>query len=1613
MPTGLTLISQLINDFNANPNICISSKLRMGINQIKVSLDIRSVKHFLFILSREEQIPSGFISSFIQSDFYQIYQYILPLIKTDDSYLEMILSRMVNDEQLDLRMDMLEFLNKNAYLKANEHILPILCIKKPVTVFEILNQLNALQILNKIPLDSILEFLNDAILLEGLQIVLGVLNLENALSSIEIILSHSSPRMIYELLIKLRGIADIDKILVLFSSQNFENIQKISKICHHIAKIDIESIEALLSKHNLPDILDSLLLLQDHTTILIKIFHKIHDIAYSHILAIAQLHAGHLLNDENTHFILNYDNPFSINGITESMMHSNKHLEPQDFNKYFAYHENLQALNELSLRMSLVNMASVPEPFQKHMKKIMQDTQISHSDLLNLGLQLLLFQDELPAYLEIFCKTHFIQCLKHLQHCIIEHPELLKYVLSSENYDLPQQLKLLQISNPEGLPAKNGLGSSPFFLELIKGISGYTLSEQKAQVLFEMHLSNMLNPELIQLLMEMSPSTNLISIKKDIFLAFLKTQYQINKATFLFVVNCEANTIIYSSEYLIPRKEFLDNLSKHPHIPLLVDIFQMTWKNILSKDIACNTLLALLHHRNIPDLHTILHSLSISQYGELLFLLEYPYPQIILKYATNSHIEFQKLILDCRKEELYLNFCKKLGTQSLYDFVCQNILNQRSTLIYWLKFCLKNQLLTPYNLESILSVFSCKDTLYAIEKIVSTTLFIKQPLLSIEPIIQSHHPLLMSDLHQTFSLYSDIFDASKLILWSKHDNLKAFHKLIKLKSSIRRTTNRKAYLAHLVNLLDYQEIEISLKIFENLQSNLDMDGIEDVISKIFAHTRVDVILKLSQNKLIQDVFLNPNKMALLLEIMDSSDFEALSSIVFILHQNNFDVEIILSFLQKCMKKKQDINAISKILPYALKESNDAQLLNKLLEAKIADLEDFVARYNLLSIAIIEQMNNKFFYYQDSKERIEILIKMGYVLSNDHKTQIQLILIHQKIALLNLIEKWEKYKLFETHEKIYVVKMVAFHTRVSDIDCILNSEMSFKLPGIYKSLYLEILKSNYPFDASFFCDLLFDANLIEHIEVSKLRKFFKDEHDLDKTARHLSNYIDYYKNINADIALLLLTYIYNSSAPQKFLRVFQTMNKFERRMSYQEILLFIQHIDNEKKLNEFQYLLNIFLEYEYYNLSFLHGLKNKPTVWLKMLINCIEFLEQNELMNIENMRRLLNSPHPKYRSLYIKELAPFVQFDQDLLDKLFLEEYPKEISIFIHIAIQLKIFKMNFYQELLTYKTILFSSPAVSQQFLNIPQSHFLSINLYQLINLAKAYEHDFQQASEALLKYCASLSIDLDNNQITHLKSVHLSSSESAARLWNRYHEKISEITVIYHSLITFLKEYISSSELVIAFRCIESFQTSNFGHYIDPQSKISLKMLLALCTIAMQDDSIIENTLMEDRVKALHHAILDIQRGNNAVDSEADLQICSGGAFNKLIEAFTGIHQDFQQILITPKLASAKFNKLVINYTKDFLIQASSPYYAMESNEKQAILEKLLSEGVGSILNYILPLFIDEFFEEYHAIFTSQEDPLWLIFKESAIYVDISHIHPLIRSNLSELTEQKSVFSP
>lgn len=1606
------LISQLINDFNAKPDVCISSKLRMGINHLKVSLDIRSVKHFLFILSQEEQIPSGFISSFIQSDFYQIYRYILPLIKTDDSYLEIILSRMVNDEQLDLRMDMIEFINKNAYLETNEHILPILCIKKPVTVFEILHQLNALQILNKIPLDSILEFLNDAILLEGLQIVLGALNLENALSSIEIILSHSSPGIIFELLIKLKRMADIDKILMLFSSQKFDNIQKISKICHHIAKIEIESIEALLSKHNLPDILESLLLLQDHTTILIKIFHKIHDIEYSHIEAIAQLHAGHLLNDENIHFILHYVNPFSINGITESMMHSNKLLEPQDFSKYFAYYENMQALKELSLRMSIVNMASVPEPFQKHMKQIMQDTQISHSDLLNFGLQLLLFQNELPVYLEIFCKTHFIQCLKHLQHCIIEHPELLKYVLSSENYDLPQQLKQLQISNPEGLPAKTGLGSSPFFLELIKGISGYTLSEQKAQVLFEMHLSNMLNPDLIQLLMEMSPSTNLMSIKKNLFLAFLKTQSRIKNATFLFVVNCEASTIIYSSEYLIPRKKFLDNLSKHPHISLLVDIFQMTW-NILSNDIACNTLLALLHHRNIPILHTILHSLSISQYGELLFLLEYSNPQIILKYATNSNIEFQKLILDCRKEELYLNFRKKIGTQSLYDFVCQNTLNQRSTLIYWLKFCLKKQLLTPYNLESILNVFSCKDTLYAIEKIVSTTLFINQPLLSIEPIIQSHHPLLMSDLHQTFSLYSDIFDASKLILWSKHDNLKAFHKLIMLKSSIRRTINRKAYLANLVNLLDYQEIEILLKIFENLQFNLDTNGIEDFISKIFAHTRVDVILKLSQSKLIQDVFLNPNKMTLLLAIMDSSDFEALSSIVFILHQNNFDVEIILSFLQKCMKKNQDINAMSKLLPYALKESNDDQLLNQLLESKLADLEDFFAHYNLLSLAIIEQMNNKFFNYQDSKERIEILIKRGYVLSNDHKTQIQLILVHQKIELLHLIEKWEKYKLFETHEKIAVVKMVAFHPRVSEIDCILNREMSFKLPEIYKTLYLETLKSNYPFDVSFFCDLLFDANLIEHIEVSKLRNFFKNEHDLDKTARHLSNHMDYYKNISADIALLLLTYIYKSSAPQKFLRMFQTMNKFERRMSHQEILQFIRYIDNEEKLNEFQYLLNIFSEYEYYNFSLLNDLKNKPTIWLKTIINCIELLEQNKLMNVENIRRLLNSPHPRYRSLYITNLALFIQFNQDLLDKLFLEEYPKEISIFIHTAIQLNIFKMDFYQELLTYKTILFASPAVSQQFLNIPQSHFLSINLYQLINLAKAYEHDFQQASEALLKYCFALSIDLDNNQITHLKSVHLSSSESAARLWNRYHEKISEITVIYHSLITFLKKYIPSSELVITFRCIESFQTSDFGHYIDPESKISLKMLLALCTIAMQDDSIIENTLIEDRVKALHHAILDIQRGYNVVDSEADLQICSGGAFNKLIEAFTGIHQDFQQILITPKLASAKFNKLVINYTKDFLIQASSPYYAMESNEKQAILEQLLTDGVSCILNYILPLFIDEFFEEYHAIFTSQEDPLWLIFKESAIYVDIFHIHPLIRSNLSELTEQKSVFSP
>jgi hypothetical protein len=197
----------------------------------------------------------------------------------------------------------------------------------------------------------------------------------------------------------------------------------------------------------------------------------------------------------------------------------------------------------------------------------------------------------------------------------------------------------------------------------------------------------------------------------------------------------------------------------------------------------------------------------------------------------------------------------------------------------------------------------------------------------------------------------------------------------------------------------------------------------------------------------------------------------------------------------------------------------------------------------------------------------------------------------------------------------------------------------------------------------------------------------------------------------------------------------------------------------------------------------------------------------------------------------------------------------------------------------------------------------------------------------------AGVAEDFNGAQSTHTESVHKSVSESAKKLSQTYPEIIDpNDTKILEETIGKIQKWINSLPITTnpsdknaaAQRCIARIADPTY-HFVDPESKVSIRQLLGLAWTAIHDDSRRSGTL-EDAKKLLIEGFYEIQREYNISEKnvddneQADRPACTGGGFNKIMEKLASIHLDVEVRTITKPGFAAKLPRAVIEKSREYL---------------------------------------------------------------------------------------------
>jgi hypothetical protein len=259
----------------------------------------------------------------------------------------------------------------------------------------------------------------------------------------------------------------------------------------------------------------------------------------------------------------------------------------------------------------------------------------------------------------------------------------------------------------------------------------------------------------------------------------------------------------------------------------------------------------------------------------------------------------------------------------------------------------------------------------------------------------------------------------------------------------------------------------------------------------------------------------------------------------------------------------------------------------------------------------------------------------------------------------------------------------------------------------------------------------------------------------------------------------------------------------------------------------------------------------------------------------------------------------------------------------------------------------------------------------------------------------------INSKQSTHTASIHESASLSAKNLYELYGDKITngKIDGVISNILEYLRTLVETDEISAAKRFIEKIiNESSYYGYTDPSSNITVRQLLGLIFLASQDTQNLNSGVqVENALQRFVEAMFEIQRGYNLDDNGQDANsnvpdrnICPAGAFNKLVETLSGIHNKGNLVFITKNTALLKLpiivNNVVLKYLEEYKVN-------VDQNTFQELISKIEKNGVEEILPKIIPDISHLFFEEFKSLYGDQgkENPFFIECIGNIIYTDLS----------------------
>lgn len=362
--------------------------------------------------------------------------------------------------------------------------------------------------------------------------------------------------------------------------------------------------------------------------------------------------------------------------------------------------------------------------------------------------------------------------------------------------------------------------------------------------------------------------------------------------------------------------------------------------------------------------------------------------------------------------------------------------------------------------------------------------------------------------------------------------------------------------------------------------------------------------------------------------------------------------------------------------------------------------------------------------------------------------------------------------------------------------------------------------------------------------------------------------------------------------------------------------------------------------------------------------------------------------------------------------------------------------------------IIFNNAANSPDFGSLPEAwellrllpqvppHLFGQNLFNLVvDLAQAANQAARTAGlnrirahveQVLPRGHARNEGNINVRQSTHTSSVHKSVSKSAIGLMDHYSEQIdnekkldgviealrSWVTKINVDDLGLDDEKMGVKEIVIykadlakqlkaANRAIINLVNPSYA-FVDPTSKVSIRQLIALVWVALNDD-VLCTAPRQDAMRKMIIGLYDIQRGYNLTEDfrevntqSPDRAICTSGTFNKLMEIPWGIHPLVQLIYLTTQLAGQRIPKAVMELVREHL--ADMPEGEAKSEDDRTELKKLVNslmeEGVVIVWDKIKLKLAKRIYEEYGTLYEGGiKDPKFIELIDTGQYVDLEEM--------------------